>query len=123
MSPDRSLLLNRRVAAAFLLQVVGYAALLAVYPHSEPSAVAEALWGLLTVVLVVVALPAVPALAVMVVAGALLSLAGLTPEAIPALLFARGDVLFFASAYVVAVGAAWASRYVRKLPSRFEGTS
>ena len=111
MSLDRSLLLNRRVPVAFVLQVVGYAALLAVYPHSEPSAVVEALQGLPTVVLLPFALPALPALALTLLLGAVLSLVGLAPSSLPALLLARGDVLFFASAVVVAVASAWVAEH------------
>lgn len=110
MAVDASRLLNPRVVVAFAIQVVGYAALLAVYPHSEPSAVVTALQRLPSLLLVPVALPAVPAAVLAVALGALLSLAGLSPASIPAVLLARGDVLFFASAYGVAVVAAWAPR-------------
>lgn len=106
MSIDRSLLLNRRVLVAFGLQVVGYAALLAVYPHSEPSAIVEALRPVPAVVLVLVALPAIPALVLTIVVGAVLGPLGLPPESIPAILLARGDVLFFVGASVVAVASA-----------------
>ena len=106
MSLDRSLLLDRRVVVAFVLQVVGYAALLAVYPHSEPSAVVVALGRLPTLLLVPFALPALPALALTLLVGGALSLVGLPPASLPALLLARGDALFFASAAVVAVASA-----------------
>ena len=115
MSLDRAALVNRRLTVALLLQVVGYAALLAVYPHSEPSAVVEALQGLPTVLLLLLALPAVPALALTLAAGAVLSLVGLPPGSIPALLLARGDALFFACAYVVAIASARASRRATEL--------
>lgn len=110
MSLDRAALVNRRLTVALILQVVGSAALLAVYPHSEPTAVVEALQGVPTVLLVLLALPALPALALALAAGAVLSLVGLPPGSIPALLLARGDVLFFACAYAVAIASAWASR-------------
>ena len=110
MSPERSLL-DRRVVVAFLLQVVGYAALLAVFPHSEPAAVVETLRRLPTVVLVVAAMPPVPALALTLAVGGALSLVGLPPESLPALLLARGDVLFFASALTVPVASAWVLEY------------
>lgn len=109
MSLDRSLLLNRRVAVAFVLQVVGYAALLAVFPHSEPSAVVEALQRVPAVLLIPFALPALAALALTLLVGAALSLAGLPPESLPALLLARGDALFFLCSYLVGVVAAWAT--------------
>ncbi|QLD88479.1 hypothetical protein HWV07_05300 [Natronomonas salina] len=115
MSLDRSHLVNRRLTVAFVLQVVGYAALLAVYPHSEPSAVAEALQVLPTPLLVVVALPALPALALTLAVGAVLSAVGAAPESVPALLLARGDVLFFVCAYVVAVASAPLSRRAAEL--------
>lgn len=110
MAVDPSHLLNPRVVVAFVIQVVGYAALLAVYPHSEPSPVVTALQRLPSVLLVPFALPAVPATVLAVGLGTLLSLAGPSPASIPALLLSRGDVLFFASAYIVAVVAAWAPR-------------
>lgn len=106
MSLDRSLLLNRRVLVALVLEVVGYAALLAVYPHGEPSAVVEGLQAVPVVVLVVLALPAIPAVVVTIAAGAVLARSGLPPESIPALLLVRGDVVFFACAYAVAVASA-----------------
>lgn len=106
MSLDRSLLLNRRVPVALVLEIVGYAALLAVYPHSEPSAIVEALQSVPTVVLVAVALPALPAVALTLAVGAVLGALGLPPTSIPAILLARGDVLFFACASLVAVAAA-----------------
>lgn len=111
MSLNRSLLLNRRVAVAFVIQVVGYAALLAVYPHSATSGVVDALQGIPTVVLLPFALPALPALALTLLAGGLLSLVGLSPSSLPALLLARGDVLFFASAVAVAVAGAWVAEH------------
>lgn len=110
MSLDRAALVNRRLTVALVLQVVGYAALLAVYPHSEPAAVVEALQGIPAVLLLLFALPAIPALALTLAVGAVLSLVGLAPESVPALLLARGDVLFFACAYVVAIASAWTSR-------------
>lgn len=107
MQFDRTVLLNGRVLVALVLQVVGYAALLAVYPHSEPSSLVETLHAAPTVVLVVVALPAVPALVLTLVVGAVLGLLGLQPASIPAILLTRGDVLFFACAYPVAVASGW----------------
>lgn len=116
MALDRSRLFNGRVVVAVVLQVVGYAALLAVYPHSEPSAIVESLRAVPAAVLVPLALPALPALAVTIVVGAVLALLGLPPETIPAILLARGDVLFFASAYAVAVASAWVAARRTALP-------
>ena len=98
-----------------MLQVVGYAALLAVYPHSEPSAIVEALQGIPTVLLLPFVLPAIPALVLTLAVGAVLSLVGLAPESIPALLLTRGDALFFACAYAVATASVWASRWATEL--------
>jgi hypothetical protein len=47
-----------------------------------------------------------PALGMSLVVGWILSLAGRPPQSIPSLLIAQGDVVVFASAYVVAVGSA-----------------
>jgi hypothetical protein len=107
---DRSLLVNRRVAVAFVLQILGYAALLAVYPHSELSPVVEALQAVPTILLVPFVLPALPAFALTLALGGILSLVGLPPQSLPALLLARGDLLFFISAYVIGVASAWANR-------------
>lgn len=122
MSPRRSTLsdrrpqfFDRRVLVALVLQVVGYAALLAVYPHSEPSAIVEAVRIVPSPVLVAIALPALPAVALAVLVGAVLVQFGLPPASIPALLLARGDVLFFASAYVVGVASAWLASKRREL--------
>lgn len=115
MSLDRDALVNPRLTVALVLQVVGYAALLAVYPHSEPSAVVESLRWLPAAILAPFALPAIPALALTLAVGAVLSLVGLSPGSIPALLLARGDVLFFACAYLVAVASVWVNRRAREL--------
>jgi hypothetical protein len=112
---DRSLLVNRRVAVAFVLQTLGYAALLAVYPHSELSPLVEALQVIPSILLIPFALPALPAFLLTLVLGGILSVAGLPPQSLPPLLLARGDVLFFISAYVIGVGSAWANRRADEL--------
>jgi hypothetical protein len=112
---DRSLLVNRRVAVAFVLQILGYAALLAVYPHSELSPLVEALQAVPTILLIPFALPALPAFLLTLVLGGILSVIGLPPQSLPSLLLARGDALFFISAYAVGVASAWANRRAEKL--------
>lgn len=97
-----------RVLAALILQTVGYAAVLVLFPHSSPTGVVEPLTGLPPVVLIPLAIPAIPSVLLTVALGAILGAAGIAPGSIPALLLARGDVLFFASALVVAIVAAWA---------------
>lgn len=112
---DRSLLLNRRVAVAFVLQILGYAALLAVYPHSELSPIVQTLQAVPTILLIPFALPALPAFVLTLAFGGILSVVGLPPQSLPAVLLARGDVLFFISAYVVGVASAWANRRADEL--------
>jgi hypothetical protein len=112
---DGSLLLNRRVAVAFALQTLGYAALLAVYPHSELSPVVEGLQAVPTVLLVPFALPAIPAFLLTLVLGGILSALGLSPQSLPAVLLARGDVVFFISASAIGVASAWANRRADEL--------
>lgn len=106
----RPLLLNGRVLAAFLLQVVGYGALLAIYAHSEPSSIVELLQRAPTPLLIPFALFGIPAVALATALGALLSIVGLSPGAIPALLVARGDVVVFVIAYGLSVASVWAYR-------------
>ena len=77
----------------------------------------ETLQGVPAVLVVPLAVPAVPALVLALLAGAILSLLGLSAATLPPLLLARGDVLFFASASLVAVVAARAGRRVES-PSR-----
>lgn len=110
-----SLLPNRRVVVVFLIQVVGYAALLNAVPHSQPTALAATLGVLPSIVLVALAVPALPAFVLTVVVGAVLAAIGLPPESLPALALARGDALFFVSAYVLGVAAAHANRRTEAL--------
>ena len=98
--------LNARVVAAFLVQLVGYAALLALLSPEAPTAVVEALAGIPAVVLIPLAVPAAPAALFTFAVGAVLGAVGLPPASVPAVLFAPGDVVFFVCAYVVGVIAA-----------------
>jgi hypothetical protein len=59
------------------------------------------------VILIPIAVPAIPATLVAVAVGAVTTAAGLPPESIPAVLLAAGDVFVYASAVVVAVAVAW----------------
>jgi hypothetical protein len=59
------------------------------------------------VILIPLAVPAIPATLVAVAVGAVRTAVGLPPESIPAVLLASGDVFVYASAVVVAVAVAW----------------
>ncbi len=111
MAPDLTDLTDLpigRAVAALLLQVVGYAAMLVLFPHSSPTDLLAVLSGVPPVVLIPLAIPAIPAVLLTIALGAALGAAGVPPASLPALLLARGDVVFFASATVIAVLAAWA---------------
>jgi hypothetical protein len=107
MSPERPRLLAGRVVAAVVLQVVGYAAILVLFSHDDPTSVVEALSGVPAVILIPLAVPAIPATFAATAVGAVTTAAGLPPESIPAVLLASGDVFVYASAVAVAVAAAW----------------
>lgn len=107
MAHQRPRILLVRVLAALLLQLIGYAAILVLFPHGDPSSLVEALSGVPPVVLIPLAIPAIPATLLAIAVGVGLAAAGLPPSAMPALLLARGDVLVFASATALAVAAAW----------------
>lgn len=110
MSPTPSSFLNGRVVAAVLLQVAGYAALLVLVPHGSPTGLVESLSAVPPVVLIPLAVPAIPATLLAVALGVALGAVGVAPQSIPAVALTRGDVLFFISAYLVGVAAAWADR-------------
>ncbi|WP_254838332.1 hypothetical protein [Natronomonas marina] len=110
MSPTPSSFLNGRVVAAVVLQVVGYAALLVLVPHGSPTALVESLSAVPPVVLIPLAVLALPATVLAVVSGVALGAVGVAPQSIPAIALTRGDVLFFLGAYLVGVAAAWADR-------------
>ena len=98
--------LNGRVVAALVIQLVGYAALLALLSPETSTAVVGALAGAPPVVLIPLAVPAAPAALLALAVGAALGAVGLPPASVPAVLLARGDVVFFVCAYVVGVVAA-----------------
>jgi len=91
-----------RAVAAVGLQTLGCAAILVLFPHGEPSGLVETVSGLPTVVLIPLAVPAIPATLLAFGVGAVLTAGGLSPASIPAVLLARGDVVVLASAAVVA---------------------
>ena len=107
MSPERPRLLAGRVVAAVVLQVVGYAAIIVLFSHDDPTSVLEPVSRIPAVILIPLAVPAIPATLVATAVGAVTTAAGLPPESIPAVLLTSGDVFFYASAVVVAVAAAW----------------
>ena len=87
--PERSRLLAGRVAAV-VLQVVGYAALLVLFRHGDPTSVVEALSGVPAAILIPLAVPAIPATLVATAVGAVTAAVGLPPESIPAVLLGSG---------------------------------
>ena len=98
--------LSGRVVAAFLVQLAGYASLLALLSPETSTAVVDALAGAPPVVLTPLAVPAAPAALLAFAVGAVLGAVGLSPASVPAVLFAPGDVVFLVCAYVVGVVAA-----------------
>ena len=106
MAPPASSFPDARVVAALCLQVAGYAALLALLSPETSTAVVEALAGVPAVVLIPIAVPAAPAALLALALGAALGAVGLPPASVPAVLLARGDVVFLVCAYVVGVVAA-----------------
>ena len=103
---------NRYVAALFGVQVAGWIVLVATVDHSPTSLIGwvQALPGSVRLALLPVAILALPAVVLSLVIGTVLSVFGRPPEFIPALLVTQGDVLVFGSAYLLAVGGAWAIR-------------
>ncbi|EJN59161.1 hypothetical protein HSB1_25820 [Halogranum salarium B-1] len=83
-----------------LLQLVGYAALSALIPHSDFATVVEPLQRLPAVLLLLVALVAIPAVVIAVALGALLVAVGLHPT----------NTLVLAGAYLVGVAGLWGYR-------------
>lgn len=97
-------LLDRYVVVAAVVQLAGYAALSALVPHSEFAAVVEPLQRVPPMLLIPVAVLAVPAVAVAIAFGAALSAVGLQPTVL----------LVFLSVYLVSVASAWTVRRVRR---------
>lgn len=104
-----STFVNRYVLILFVVQIVGWIGLAATFDHSPGPVVGwiQMLPRLVRLLLLPLGILSIPALVIALVVGWVLSLGGLPPESMPLLLIAQGDVLVFASAYVVAVGGAW----------------
>lgn len=99
---NRSDWVNKYIVAAVLLQFVGYAALSALIPHSDFATIVEPLHRLPTVLLVPVALIAVPAVVIAIALGALLTAVGLQPT----------NTLVLVGAYLVSVAGLWGYRRI-----------
>jgi hypothetical protein len=99
---DRSDWIDRHVLAAILLQLLGYAALSALVPHSDFAAVVEPLQGVPVLVLLPVALLAVPAVVLATGLGVVLSAVG----------FQSTTALVLVCIYVVSVLSRWTYRRV-----------
>lgn len=88
---------DRYVVAGVLIQLFGYAALSALVPYSDFTVVVEPLQRVPVILLVPVALVAVPAVLVAIALGALLAVVGLRPHI----------GLVFMSMYLVSVAGRW----------------
>ncbi|MFC7140293.1 hypothetical protein ACFQMA_10685 [Halosimplex aquaticum] len=108
----RRFVLAPAVLALFALQIVSYAALLAVFSvHGEVAPVAAALRLLPVPVLVALSIPAIPAVVLSVALAEILRLAtGVSPFDLGAVLLTPGDALVVLTAYLLAAGAVAARR-------------
>lgn len=113
MEGRSSTVINWEVTVLFVLQIVGWVGLVATFDHSPAPVVGwvQTLPEIVRLLLLPLGVLAIPTLAISLAVGWVLSLAGLPPASIPPVLIAQGDVLVFASAYVVAVCGAWVSRH------------
>lgn len=91
---------DKYIVAAVLLQLAGYAALSALVPHGDFATVVEPLRRLPAVLLLPVALIAVPAVVIAIALGVLLAAVGLQPT----------NTLVLVSAYLVSVTSLWVYR-------------
>ncbi|EJN57481.1 hypothetical protein HSB1_41690 [Halogranum salarium B-1] len=78
----RTDLIDGYVVAAILLQIAGYPALSALVPHSDFAAVVEPLRQVPPILLVPIAILAVPAVVVAMALGVLISVVGLQPTTV-----------------------------------------
>jgi putative Mn2+ efflux pump MntP len=99
---NRSDWVNKYIVAGVLLQFVGYAALSALVPHSDFATVVEPLQRLPAVLLVLVALVAVPVVVIAIALGALLAVVGLQPTI----------ALVLVGAYLVSIAGLWVYRRI-----------
>jgi hypothetical protein len=104
--------LNRYVILLFVIQVMGYIIVIALFDHSPTPLVGwiQALPDPVRIVLLPVGFFALPAVVLSLVIGAVLSVVGHPPESISAVLVTQGDVLVFGSAYCLAIVGAWGVR-------------
>ena len=93
---------NKYVIAAVLLQLVGYAALSALVPHSDFATIVAPLQSLPTILLVPVALIAIPAVVIATALGAVLAAVGLQPT----------TALVLVGAYLVSISGLWGYRRI-----------
>lgn len=109
MNVRSSLFVNQDVFILFAVQIMGWVGLVATFDHSPGTVVGwiQTLPAPVRILLLPLAIFSIPALAVALGIGWILTYGGLPPETIPSLFIAQGDVLVFASAYAVAVGGAW----------------
>jgi putative Mn2+ efflux pump MntP len=99
---NRSDWVNKYIVAGVLLQFVGYAALSALVPHSDFATVVEPLQRLPAVLLVLVALVAVPVVVIAIALGAFLAVVGLQPTI----------ALVLVGAYLVSIAGLWVYRRI-----------
>jgi putative Mn2+ efflux pump MntP len=99
---NRSDWVNKYIVAGVLLQFVGYAALSALVPHSDFATAVEPLQRLPAVLLVLVALVAVPVVVIAIALGALLAVVGLQPTI----------ALVLVGAYLVSIAGLWVYRRI-----------
>lgn len=95
-------MVDKYIVATVLLQLVGYAALSVLIPHSDFTTVVEPFQRLPAVLLVPVALMALPAVVVANALGALVVTVGLQPP----------NTLVLVGAYLVSVAGLWVYRRI-----------
>lgn len=100
--------LNPIVVGLFLTQVIGWIVLMAMFDHTDTGIVGwvSHLPEGARIALLPFAVVALPAVILAVVLGFALSIIGIDPASIPAILLVSGDVLGLLSAYLLAIGAA-----------------
>ncbi|ELZ88247.1 hypothetical protein C453_01665 [Haloferax elongans ATCC BAA-1513] len=104
-----STFVNRYVLTIFVVQILGWVVIAGLIDPSPRPAVAwvRTLPEFVQLLLLPLGMLSIPAIGISLGLEWALSLVGVSPESIPAILNARGDVLVFASAYALAVVGAW----------------
>jgi hypothetical protein len=100
----RTDLVDGYVVAAILLQLAGYAALSALVPHGDFAAGVDPLQHVPPILLVPIAILAIPAVVIAIALGVLISVVGLQPT----------TVLVLISIYLVSVTGLWVYRRGRR---------